>query len=51
MHHTHEEDSRPKDSRRPADAAVRTPPRTPALRLAGIDEDDSAETNVVRGID
>ncbi|MEU6996662.1 hypothetical protein ABZ953_39175 [Streptomyces sp. NPDC046465] len=41
----HEEDNRP-----PGEAA-RAAPRTPPLRLAGIDEDDTWEPNVVRGID
>ncbi|MFF1381861.1 hypothetical protein [Streptomyces sp. NPDC058308] len=45
MHDTPEE-----DARAPGDTAL-APPRTPPLRLAGIDEDDTWEPNVVRGID
>ncbi|MFI1683173.1 hypothetical protein [Streptomyces sp. NPDC020607] len=46
MHDTEEEDTRP-----PGPGLALSVPRTPPLRLAGIDEDDTGEPNVVRGID
>ncbi|MEV7192566.1 hypothetical protein AB0N81_12310 [Streptomyces sp. NPDC093510] len=46
MHDTEEE-----DSRLSRDVPVLAPPRPPPLRLAGIDEDESWEPHVVRGID
>jgi len=39
------------DSGLSRDVPPLAPPRTPLLRLAGIDEDDTWEPNVVRGID
>ncbi|MEU1151164.1 hypothetical protein ACFYO9_18865 [Streptomyces sp. NPDC005863] len=45
MYDSEEEDHRPS-----RDTAL-APPRTPPLRLAGIDEDDTFEPHVVRGID
>ncbi|WP_406349884.1 hypothetical protein [Streptomyces sp. NBC_00658] len=42
MHATLEEDTRPSPN---------APPPPPPLRLAGIDEDDTWEPHVVRGID
>lgn len=46
MHDTEEEDSRPSQ-----DGPLLAPPHNPPLRLAGIDEDDTWEPHVVRGID
>lgn len=46
MHDAEEEDAR--HSRDVTDLA---PPGVPPLRLAGIDDDDTWEPNVVRGID
>ncbi|WP_329374972.1 hypothetical protein [Streptomyces sp. NBC_01483] len=39
------------DTRLSQDIPVPAPPRTPPLRLAGVDEDDTWEPHVVRGID
>ncbi|MFF3646997.1 hypothetical protein [Streptomyces sp. NPDC002564] len=46
MHDTHEEDTGPA-----RDARVPLPAGIPPLRLAGIDEDDTWEPHLVRGID
>ncbi|MEU5689487.1 hypothetical protein [Streptomyces venezuelae] len=46
MHDTEEE-----EARWPWDVPVLAPPRPPPLRLAGIDEDDTWEPHLVRGID